>query len=191
MISLRSNLRRKLLAHLYANRSARFYVRQMAATLGVDPTNLSRELARLEKEGLLQSEVEGRQRYYSIDPSYLYLKPLFTMLGGSVGLVPSLKSVLGQVAGIESAFLYGSFAKNEADGSSDIDLLIIGKPEPAALASAVRKVEKMLKREINYTVLKPRELAQKLKARDPFVADIWQGKRIALVDHGQNEATTD
>ena len=49
MISLRSHLRRSLLAHLYSNRSTRFYVRQMAALLGVDPTNLSRELSRLEK----------------------------------------------------------------------------------------------------------------------------------------------
>jgi DNA-binding transcriptional ArsR family regulator len=80
MLFLGSNLRRKLLTYLYSNRSARIYVRQMAAILGVDPTNLSRELSRLEREGLLRSEVEGRQRYYSINPGYPYLKPL---LGGS------------------------------------------------------------------------------------------------------------
>ncbi len=47
MLSLRSNLRRKVLTFFYVNRSARFYVRQLAVALGADSTNLSRELARL------------------------------------------------------------------------------------------------------------------------------------------------
>ena len=46
----------------------------------------------------------------------------------------------------------------------------------------------MLRREVSYTVLKPQELERKLKARDPLVTDIWGGKRIALIDHEQNEA---
>ena len=186
MLSLRSNLRRGLLAHLYSNRSARFYVRQMAALLGVDPTNLSRELARLEKEGLLRSETEGRQRYYSINPEYPYLKPLFTMLRGSIGIVPRLQEALTGIEGIDAAYIYGSFAKDEADASSDIDLLIIGEPEQAALAAEIRRAEKVLKRDVNYTLLKSQELKRKLKSQDPFVTDIWRGKRIAVIDHEQN-----
>jgi predicted nucleotidyltransferase/DNA-binding transcriptional ArsR family regulator len=187
MISLRSSLRRALFTYLYGNRSARFYVRQLAGELGVDPTNLSRELARLEKDGLLHSEVEGRQRYYTLNRNYPYLKPLFTMLQGSVGIVPALQAALGRVPAIEAAYLFGSFAKDEADASSDIDLLIIGYPDAALLASQIRGTEKTLRRDINYTVLGDRELRAKLKARDPFVADIWRGKRIALIDHAAEQ----
>jgi predicted nucleotidyltransferase len=133
--------------------------------------------------------VEGRQRYYSINPGYPYLKPLFTMPRGSVGMLPTLKDGLKHLEGIDSAYIYGSFAKNEADASGDIDLLIIGQLDQAALASTVKRAEKLLSREVNYTVLNPQELAQKLKARDPLVTDIWLGKRIALIDHEQNEAT--
>lgn len=183
MISLRSCLRRKLLTHLYSNRSARFYVRQMAAMLGVDPTNLSRELARLEGEGFLKSEVEGRQRYYSINSGYPYLKPLFTMLRGSVGLAPTLTGALERIDGIQSAWIYGSVAKGEADAASDIDLLLVGQPDQAVLASEIGRTEKMLGREINYTLLKRRELARKLEAHDPFLTDVWEGKRIALIEH--------
>jgi predicted nucleotidyltransferase len=158
----------------------------MAAMLNVDPTNLSRELSRLEKEGLLRSEIEGRQRYYSINSEYPYLKLLFTMLQGSIGIVPTLQQTLKKLERIDAAYLYGSFAKDEADASSDIDLLIIGQPEQAALASEIRRAEKMLKREVNYTLLKPQELERKLKSQDPFITDIWQGKRIAVIDHEQN-----
>ena len=58
MISLRSELRRKLLTFFYVNRSARVYVRQLAVALNADSTNVSRELASLRREGFLRSEAE-------------------------------------------------------------------------------------------------------------------------------------
>jgi predicted nucleotidyltransferase len=158
MISLRSGLRRKLLTYFYLNRSARVYVRQLASALDVDSTNLSRELGRLEQEGFFRSEIEGRQRYYSVNPQYPYLKAVLSLLQGTVGIVPTLRDTLRRVEGIEQAYLYGSFAKNEEDAASDIDLLIIGKPDAANLALEVAGLEKMLNREVSYTVLKRQEL---------------------------------
>jgi predicted nucleotidyltransferase len=190
MISLRSSLRRKLLTFFYVNRSARVYVRQLALALNADSTNLSRELARLEREGLLRSEVEGRQRYYSINRDYPYLKPVFALLQGSVGIEPALQQALHAVDGVESAWLFGSFAKNESDAASDIDLLIVGKPDQAKLASEISGTEKALRREINYTVLTQKELNRRLKKGEPFIADIWNGKRIELIGHDQDEAAT-
>jgi predicted nucleotidyltransferase len=129
-------------------------VRQLATTLDVDSTNLSRELGRLEEEGLLRSEIEGRQRYYSINPQYTYLKAVLSLLQGTVGIVPTLRDALRRVEGIEQAYLYGSFAKNEDDAASDIDLLIIGKPDASALALEVASLERMFNRDVSYTVLK-------------------------------------
>ena len=190
MLLLRSELRRKLLAYFYANRSARVYVRQLAKALDVDSTNLSRELARMEREGFLRAQLEGRQRYYSVNPEYPYLKAVFSLLQGTVGLVPSLKTALSHVSGIDEAYLYGSFAKDEADRASDIDLLIVGEPDTGALAVEVRKLEKTLNRELNYTVFAPQELKRKLAAHDPFLTDVWQGRRIELIGNDQNKATT-
>jgi hypothetical protein len=50
-------------------------------------------------------------------------------------------------------------------------------------------VEKILHREVNYTLLKPQELKRKLKMQDPFVTDIWKDKRITVIDDEQDEAT--
>jgi hypothetical protein len=97
MISLRSNLRRKVLKFFYVNRNARVYVRQLAVALEADSTNLSRELARLVQEGFLRSQVEGRQLYYSVNREYPYLKPVFALLQGSVGIQPTLKQALAPV----------------------------------------------------------------------------------------------
>jgi len=156
----------------------------LAAALGADPTNVSRELARLEREGFLRASQEGRQLYYAINRDYPFLKPALALLQGSVGVEPTLKSMLKRVPGVESAWLYGSFAKGEADSASDIDLLIVGRPEPAQLAAEVRKAETSLGREINYTELASRELKRRLRAQDAFLTDIWNGKRLELIADG-------
>jgi predicted nucleotidyltransferase len=190
MISLRSRLRRKLLTFFYVSPKARAYVRQIAAAIDEDSTNVSRELKRLEREGLLLSELEGRQLYYTLNRDYPYVKPVFQILKGSVGIVPSLKKALERIAGIESAWIYGSFARGDADSSSDIDLLIVGMPDQAQLAAATRRVERLLRREINYTVFTPQELKQRLAARDAFAGDVWRGKRIELIGYGDDPAPT-
>jgi predicted nucleotidyltransferase len=110
------------------------------------------------------------------------LKPVLALLQGSVGIEPTLRRTLEAVPGIRSAWLVSSFAKNEADAASDIDLLIVGKPDEAQLASEVRRAERTLRREINYTVFTPKELKRRLKKGDPFVTDIWNGKRINLIE---------
>ena len=97
------------------------------------------------------------------------------------GIAPALRHALKSVPGIASAWLYGSFAKNEADAASDIDVLIVGQPDQTELAAEMRKAEKALRREINYTVLTLRELNRRLARRDAFLADVWNGKRIELI----------
>ncbi len=101
-------------------------MRQLAVALDADSTNLSRELARLAREGFLRAEPEGRQLYYSVNRAYPYLKPVFALLQGSVGIEPTLKA--GAPAGwwhrigVDLRFL----RQGGGDAASDIDLLIVG-----------------------------------------------------------------
>jgi len=180
MISLRSALRRALLSYFFANRAATHYVRELAALLAVDPTNLSKELSRLEREGLFRSELRGNQRHYSLNREYPLYKEVASILLKTVGVVPTAAKALNGIAGVDAAYIYGSFAKGGQDSRSDIDLLIVGQPPAADLAMAARKLEKTFGREINYTVVSRRELKRKLAAGDPFLQDVWNGKRIEL-----------
>ncbi len=181
MIALKSNLRRALLTHYLLNRSASHYVRELATLLGVDPTNLSRELSRLEEEGLFRSEVRGNQKHYRLNKEYPLLKEVFTILRRTIGVVPTLSESLRKIQGIQAAYLYGSFAKGEEDAASDIDILIVGKPKATELADAAVRLEKLLSREVNYTVITDEELKRKLVSHDPFLNDIWKGKRVELI----------
>jgi predicted nucleotidyltransferase len=77
--------------------------------------------------------------------------------------------------------LYGSFARNQQDGASDIDVLVIGKPKEDTLAETMQKLERQLGREINYTVLTRKELESRRDRKDAFVENVWHNKHVSLV----------
>lgn len=76
MLDLRSKARQQLLAYYFTNPTARHHLRDLAERLSIDPSNLSKELGRLESEGLFRSELSGRQKYFQLNREY----PLFIEL---------------------------------------------------------------------------------------------------------------
>jgi predicted nucleotidyltransferase len=75
----------------------------------------------------------------------------------SAGPAPLLRQELDGIAGIESAFLYGSFAARalRVAGAEprDIDLMVVGAPDPDAVYDACTRVEEAVRRPVNPTIL--------------------------------------
>jgi predicted nucleotidyltransferase/predicted transcriptional regulator with HTH domain len=181
MLELRSNVRRRLLAYYFTNPTARHHLRDLAERLSIDPSNLSKELGRLEREGLFRSEVSGRQKYFTLNREYPLFHEVRSIVAKTIGAIPLIAQALKKVQGISEAYLYGSFARNQQDTSSDIDVLVIGDPGSEALAEVARKLERQLGREINYTVLSRNEFESRRKRKDAFLEDVWHNKRVSLV----------
>lgn len=183
MLELRSKARQRLLAYYFANPDAKHHLRDLADRLSIDPSNLSRELRRLEHEGLFRSEVSGRQKYFQLNRQYPLFDEVRRIVAKTIGAVPTIARSLRGVEGIGEAYLYGSFASNQQDAASDIDVLVIGSPRGAALAEAVRKLERQLGREINYTVLTRKEFASRRARNDAFLENVWNHQRVPLIAH--------
>ncbi len=181
MLDLRSKARQRLLAYYFTNPSARHHLRNLAERLSIDPSNLSKDLGRLEREGLFRSEVSGRQKYFQLNREYALFDEVRSIVAKTIGAVPLLTQSFKKIEGIEEAYLYGSFARNQQDAASDIDVLVIGKPKSDALAEAVQKLERELGREINYTVLSRKELESRRARKDAFLENVWHNRRISLV----------
>jgi predicted nucleotidyltransferase len=181
MINLRSELRRKLLAYYFTNPTANHYLRELATLLGVDAANLSRELAVLQQQGCFISEYRGNQKYIRLNRRYPLYEEVRRIILKTIGVVGLLQNALREVRGIDEAYLYGSFARNQQDSSSDIDVLIIGEVRMEELERAIRKTEKQLGREISYTILSRKEFRTKRAHRDPFLEDLWHHRRIPLI----------
>jgi predicted nucleotidyltransferase len=181
MLNLRSKLRQRLLAYYFTNPTARLHLRDLAQRLDIDPSNLSKELRRLEREGLFRSEVSGRQKYFQLNHDYPLFEEVRKIVNKTIGAAPLISRLLKKIGGIDEAYLYGSFARNQQDAASDIDVLVIGTPHEAALAQAVSKLERQLGREINYTVLSPKELKSRRTLKDAFLENVWDNKIVPLV----------
>ena len=181
MLDLRSMARRRLLVYYFTNPKARYHLRDLAERLSIDPSNLSKELGRLEREGLFRSEVSGRQKYFQLNREYPLFREVRSIVAKTIGAVPLITQSLKTIKGISEAYLYGSFARNQQDAASDIDVLVIGAPREEALAEAVGKLERQLGREINYTVLTPKEFESRRARKDAFLESVWHNKRVQLV----------
>jgi predicted nucleotidyltransferase len=187
VFDLRSKARQRLLAYYFANPTARLHLRDLAERLDIDPANLSKELRRLETEGLFRSELSGRQKYFQLNRGYPLFAEVRSIVSKTVGASSLIAQSLEKIDGIEQAYLYGSFASNQQDAASDIDVLVIGTPHDEALAEAMRKIERQLGREVSYTVLTRREFDSRRKRKDAFLENVWHNKRVLLI--GPNEKT--
>jgi predicted nucleotidyltransferase len=187
MFDLRSKARQRLLAYYFANPTATVHLRDLAERLDIDPANLSKELRRLEIEGLFRSEVSGRQKYFRLNREYPLFAEVRSIVSKTIGAASLIAQSIKKIEGIEEAYLYGSFARNQQDAASDIDVLVIGGPRGEVLAEAMRKIERQLGREVSYTVLTRKELDSRRARKDAFLENVWHNKRVLLI--GPHEKT--
>jgi len=180
MVLIKSKLRQKILTYFFTNQEGNFYVRELARILKEDPSNLAKELIRLEKEGIFESEIKGKTKYYRLNKKYPLYKQLKEIIFKTTGVEGGIKNELKKIKNIKEAFLFGSFAKGDYDSQSDIDLLIIGDPDPEKLSETISKLEEKFSREINYIVMGEKEFQRK-KNKEPFLIDVFKNKTIKLI----------
>ena len=176
----KSRLRQKILSYYFTNPVKHLYVRQLASILKEDPGNLSKELVKLKKEGVFISEAKGNQKHFYLNKQYPLYNELKSILFKTVGVEGRLKDIIGKMKGVELSFIYGSYAANKENASSDIDLLIVGKLDENKLLKEIESAERILGREINYNIYPSKEFKEKLKNKDNFITNISKRPKIML-----------
>ena len=181
MISLRSKVAIKLLDYYFLNPQAQAYINELARILELDPKNTETKLKELEKEGLFKSEFRGKQRYFFLAKDNPVLEHYRQIFLKTHGIEKRLKDMINNIKGLKEAYLFGSYASNKMDSSSDIDLLAIGTHSVLELQRVIAKLQKDTGREFNVTNLSMKEFEAKKKNKDPFINSIFKTKIIRLV----------
>ena len=177
-----SKLRASLLGWMMMHASDRFFVRQLTAILKEDSTNVSRELARLAKMGILTSRQEGRQKYYQVNQECFIYPELRGLVLKTEGVGDVLRSALAPISDrIMVAFIYGSFARGEEGKGSDVDIFLLGSVTFAEIISALSLAQQDLGREINPTVYPLMEFRSKLSAQNHFLTSVMNEPKVFLV----------
>ena len=186
---LGSKLRAKVLGWLFTHPDERYFVRQLTTLVKEDSTNVSRELARLEKTGILVSTTEGKQKYYQANRQ----SPLFSELHGLIvktaGVADVLRLALAPSVGqIKVAFIFGSVASGTEQRVSDIDMMVIGKASFGKIVDLISSAQEQLGREINAVVYSTAEFKQRVREKHHFVEEVMRGNKIYLVGNADELA---
>ncbi len=179
----KSRLRNKILLHFFTNIDDEMYLREMALRLKEDPGNLSKELSKLEQEGVFISQFRGKQKYFFLNKSYPLFNELKSIIFKTIGIQGSLQNIINEISGIVSAFIYGSFATGKENASSDIDLYLIVRDSVFNENNFISKIdglEKTIFREINYIYYSEEEWEKQINDNDSFIINIKMGPKIVL-----------
>ncbi|MBU0533997.1 MAG: nucleotidyltransferase domain-containing protein [Candidatus Omnitrophica bacterium] len=130
--------------------------------------------------GLLNIETEANRKYYSVNKDFPLFSELKSIILKTAGIGDKLKSLVKGYENIQIAFIYGSYAKNSENLSSDIDLFIIGDATLKDLQKVIIQSEKELRREINCTIFPPEEFKQKRKVHNHFITTVLKEPKIFL-----------
>lgn len=181
MISLRSELTKKLLNYFFINPHESLYINALSRKLNLDKRNLVKKLKELEKNGILKSQTRGNLKLYSINKNYPLHNEYKKIFLKTIGLEDKLKKIMNDVAGVKEAYIYGSYAKDKMDAHSDIDLLVIGDHKIISLQKKLNNLQKEIDREINSVNMDEREYKRRIKNKDFFILEVFNKKYIKLI----------
>lgn len=161
------------------------HLREIArrACLGIG--TIQQDLRNLLQLDLVRARRDGNRLYYRANRDHALYPDIRSLVVKTSGLVSLLREALsGQ--NIECAFIYGSLARNEATGSSDIDLMVIGKVGLRKLTGLLSPSAKASGREINSYLLTPQEFRKRTKSKDHFLTQVLSEPKTFIVG-GQRE----
>jgi predicted nucleotidyltransferase len=171
-----------VLGWLLSHPGERYFVRQLAGILAEDPTNLSRELARLASLGILAAATEGQQKYYRANPSSPIYPELRSLIAKTAGIGAILRGALEPLSnGIQSAFIFGSVAAGREAQASDVDVMVIGGVTLEELIDVLSPLQNQLGREVNPSVYTAAEVRQRLARGNHFLSSVLNGPKLFLI----------
>ena len=156
-------------------------ITDLAEHAGLAYPTAHREVARLVDAGILSERQVGRTRLIRANDESPLVEPLREILRVATGPVVMLTEELGRIEGIESAFVYGSFAARvlgeAGPAPHDIDVMVLGEPDVDAVYEACARVEASVHRPVNPTILTAAEFA----APSGFLDNLRSGPAIVVI----------
>jgi len=157
-------------------------VTELAERAGLSYPSAHREVARLQDAGILVERRVGRTRLIRANHESPLVSPLREILSVATGPAVLLAEQFARIDRIEAAFLYGSFAARmrgvPGPAPRDIDVMVIGEPDPAAVYDACDWVGDAVHRPVNPTILTRSEVESRGSG---FLADLRANPTVTIV----------
>ena len=181
--ALFSKTKQRVLGLLFSDPGRSFYVSEIVSRARGGTGTVLRELARLEKSGLVSVTQVGNQRHYQANPSSPLFDELRSIVDKTVGVVGPLAAALRPLAPrIVAAFVYGSVARKSDTGRSDIDLMVVSdRLTYGDVYPVLEAVGSTLGRPVNPTVYTTSEFRKRRAARNAFLTKVLGLPKLWIV----------
>ena len=181
----------RLVTHFATRPDETRHVRALQRATGLAPRSLQTELARLVGLGILRRHTHGRQVRYALDEQNPRWRALRSLLRELADPADVLRETLADVAGIEAAFLFGSYGRRtDIRESSDLDVFILhGDLSEDRLARRTLDAGVLLGREVNVVTTNYDDLLVRLTEGSGFLRAVLRGPKVWLA--GNDDAIAD
>ncbi len=157
------------------------HVREIVRRVAEEINAVRRELARMEKFGMVTSEWRANRRLYRFRKDYLFYKELLSLVTKSVGLGGNIVKSKARLGKIKFSFISTKYAKGIAPTTEDVDLLVVGNLVLPELQSIIADEQTRKETEINYSYMDEAEFKFRVKRRDPFILKVLMQPKIMLI----------
>ncbi|MBU1200531.1 hypothetical protein KJ953_03270 [Patescibacteria group bacterium] len=176
-----SRVRVKLLSIFLSKPNGMYYVRELTRMAKEEINAIRRELKRMQDVGMLKSEKRGNRLYYTYQTSYPFYPELLNLVIKSSPVGQQLIKNKSKLGFIKYAFLSQKLIRGIDRDAEHIDLLIIGKVIMPQLSLIVKKLEKILGSEINYSSMTEEEYKYRKSRKDPFITSVLLQPRTMII----------
>lgn len=183
---LSSRGRAEIFRLLFGPADCELHVRELERRAGLSDATVRQELKKLTRLGVVEVRRDGNRTYYRANDAHPLYPDIRNLVLKTNGLTDVLREALGGAADIESAFVFGSVASDNAKAHSDIDLMVIGTIGLRQLSKRLSGLEAKIGREVNPHMLTPEEFMRRAGERDHFITAVLKGPRLFVVG-GEDE----
>ncbi|MEI7451826.1 MAG: hypothetical protein WCK37_01330 [Candidatus Falkowbacteria bacterium] len=197
-----SKARVKLLKLFFLNPDESYYLRQIARDLDLQVNSVRRELKSLESFGVLVSDAVAptsksgtlssddaktttsktsrEKHYYRANKNFILFPEIRSFILKSQILAgENFVKELREVCEPELLFLTGVFV---GDPSIATDVMLVADVKKTQIVKLIKNLEQEIGREINYTVMDPKEFTYRREIADVFVHRILVAEKIVLLN---------
>lgn len=177
-----SRVRVKILTLFLSHPGNIFHVRDIVRRVSEEINAVRRELAHMEKAGMVAKEHRANRLFYSFRKEYPLYNELLDLVGKTSGFGMDVLKHKAKLGKLKFVMISGRYLRGLPKKlPTDVDVLVVGSVVLLELSQMIKAEEARRGREINYTVMTEEEFMFRKSRRDPFVWGVVGGSRIMII----------
>jgi len=179
-----SGARVKLFQQFLKNPDTEFFIRELTRILDEQINSLRRELENLEKIGLLKSKERDRRKYYQVNPNFLLLHELTSIIRKTDDANQQFLRKCSKLGDIDILVLMGRFLDQDAE----TDLFLVGNVKRDDLQAFLD--ENFPDRQVKYVLMTREDFLYRLTLKDKFVQEVFRNSDNLILKNKLKKDTT-